>query len=259
MVSSNDEWAGAIGWVIPGALERSVVDFIDMTPPDVNLVLYTKLWAKQMMQPGRFDADAFGKRRGEILEAARELVDYLRVDCLAVTGDLIQAAMGPEWTRELQADLESETGKPVTTAMTAVTDSLEHLGARRVAVASPWRPDQNEYVRAYLEGSGFEVSAIRDFDTADAQAVIDLDPETVYTQSVQVLEDAGGADAIYAPCPLWRGASQAIQRIEDECGVPVLAFFNPVLWRCLRMIGHTGTIKGYGSLLARGSQSGVTV
>ncbi|HWM11116.1 MAG TPA: hypothetical protein VNO82_17300 [Solirubrobacteraceae bacterium] len=242
--------AGTIAWVYPGPIDRTVEDFFGMTPPDVNVVIYTKLWALKMMHGGSFDKAAFAARREEIVQTAVDMLEYKDADCVLITGDLIQAAMGPQWTGELVDAVEQATGKPTVTAMTALTDALEHLGASRVAVATPWRPDQNEHPRRYLEEAGFTVAAIDGYDTQRPNDVLELDPRTAYTRALEVFRSAEDADAIYIACPLWRGATEAIAPLEQETGVPVLAFFNPILWRCLRSLGYTEPVADFGRLLA---------
>lgn len=247
----NHSTGKAIGWVTPGVLDRGIEEYFRMVPSEVNLVFFTTSHALDMLHVGNFDKEAFAERRIEFVDAAKKLIAYHDVDCLAVTGDLIQSAMGAEWTKQLVHELEDATGKPVTTAMTAVTDALDHLGAQSVAVATPWRDDQNRHTRNYLESVGVRVAAISGFDTNGPQDILDLGPESPYTKALEVAEASGKIDAIYTACPLWHGQSDMIDRLEHEVGVPVLTFFNPILWRCLDLMDYERPVTGFGSLLAR--------
>ena len=219
-----------------------------MLPPGVELLVYTKLWSRAMMHRGRFDPAAFERRRGEILEAAEELAAYGGIDFAVVSGDLIQAAMGPEWNRALSADVEAAANFPATTAMKAVEDALRHLGARRVAVATPFRDDQNEHVRAYLEAAGFEVTAIAGAETVTTDDLRRLPADLAPRLAREV---APGADAVYIACPVWRGVSACLAPLEDELGVPVVSMFTPVLWSALRALAIETPVEGYGRLLAQ--------
>jgi maleate cis-trans isomerase len=242
-----------IAWVYPDLVDGIHQDFFRMLPPGLELLIYTKLWSRAMMHTGRFDAAAFERRREEILQSAQELVDYGAVDFVAVSGDLIQAAMGPEWNRALCADVERVAGAPATTAMTAVEDALRHLGATRVAIATPFRHDQNEHVRSYLETAGFVVTAILGTTTVTTDDLRRLPADLAHQLAQRAFLSAPGAEAVYIACPVWRGVSACLARLEDELGVPVLSMFTPVLWTAMRALGINTPVPGYGLLLANHS------
>jgi maleate isomerase len=223
-----------------------------MLPPDLELLVYTKLWSRAMMHSGRFDAAAFERRRDEILTAAEELAGYGGIDFAVVSGDLIQAAMGPEWNRALCEDVERVAGFPATTAMKAVEDALRHLGAESVAVATPFRDDQNEHVRGYLEAAGFRVTAIAGAPTVTTDDLRRLPDDLAYRLAHEVFAAAPGAEAVYIACPVWRGVSASLARLEDELGVPVVSMFTPVLWSAMLAFGMEAPVQGYGRLLAPG-------
>jgi maleate cis-trans isomerase len=239
-----------IAWIYPDVVDRIHQDFFRMTPPDVNLAIFTKLWSLKMMHSNRFSIDAFAKQRDDILNAAKEMGAYPGNDYIVVSGDLIQAAMGPEWDRNLSNDIERVSGKPATTAMTAVVDALRNLNAMRIAVATPFREEQNEHMRRYLEAADFEVTAIRGAHTVTSQDLRNLPADLAYRQARSVFETDPDVDAVYIACPVWRGVSDSIERLEAELGVPVVTMFSPVLWKALRTLRHPAHISGFGRLLA---------
>jgi maleate cis-trans isomerase len=221
-----------------------------MLPPGVELLVYTKLWSRAMMHSGRFDPAAFDRRREEILEAAQELAGYGGIDFAVVSGDLIQAAMGPEWNRALCDDVERAAGFPATTAMKAVEDALRHLGATRMAVATPFRDEQNEHVREYFAAAGLAVTAMAGATTVTTDDLRRLPDDLAYRMAHEVFAAAPGAEAVYVACPVWRGVSGRLAQLETELGVPVISMFTPVLWSALRTLGIETPVAGYGRLLA---------
>ena len=60
--------------------------------------------------------------------------------------------------RTMVADIERITGAKGATAMTAVTDCLDWIGTKRVAVATPFRKSQNDYMEKYLTEAGYTVT-----------------------------------------------------------------------------------------------------
>jgi len=244
------KWRATIGWLKPGAIDRTIQDVFDMTPGDVNVSVLTTMQALDMMDTRAFDAAAFDSQREGTFASVAKLAQYAHPDVFAVTGDLIQSAMGPSWNTGLRTDLEASTGRPVTTAMTAVTDALGHLGVTRVAVASPFRDDQNAFVRSYLETEGFHVAAIAGYDARSVRDVKQLASDAPLTLGKRVFESAPDSEALYLPCPIWR-VSPWIAPLEDACGVPVLTMLNTVIWRSLVSIGGSSSVSGFGRLLER--------
>ena len=62
-----DDWKATIGWITPGTVDKTYQDFFRMTPPDVNLIIYTTPWALRMLHPGTFDKEAFRAQREGVL------------------------------------------------------------------------------------------------------------------------------------------------------------------------------------------------
>jgi arylmalonate decarboxylase len=223
-----------------------------MTPPDVRLAIFTNTVALSMANATHFDGDAFDRgQRAVILDSVRALVTSAHPDFTAVTGDLIQAAMGVQWDRALRDAVSELTGSESTTAMTAITDALEFLGARRVCVASPFRDDQNVHMQSYLEEAGFEVTAILGYHTRGTAEIRALPADAPMTLGMKVFTADPSAQAILVPCPVWR-VSPHVAPLEAATGVPVLSVLNTLVWRALRALRHPGGVTGYGRLLESG-------
>jgi maleate cis-trans isomerase len=245
---------GTIAWLKPGAIDRESLDIFAMTPPDVRLAAFTSTQATNMTER-EFDADAYDRRqRPEILETVRGMAEYARPAFIAVTGDLIQSTMGLPWNQSLVRDIEAATGSSAATAMTAVTDALTYLGARRVSVATPYGPAKNTYTRAYLEAAGFEVVVIEGWNAPsisirDLKAIPDGAPLELGKRVYAAQPDT---DAIFVPCPVW-SVCPYISPLEQATGVPVLTILNTVIWRGLHALGHPGGVQGFGRLLEKAS------
>jgi maleate cis-trans isomerase len=179
-----------------------------------------------------------------------DVVAFAHPQFTAVTGDLIQAAMGVEWDRALRASISDVAGTAATTAMTAVTDAFDFLGARRVSVASPFRDEQNAYIRRYLEEAGFEVLSVGGYPTHSIREVRDLPPDAPLTRGKSVYEADPSTQALFVACPVW-DVNPYIAQLEDSCGVPVLTVMNTFLWSGLSALKHPGGVHGYGRLLER--------
>ncbi|HZM44708.1 MAG TPA: hypothetical protein VFC14_07735 [Burkholderiales bacterium] len=81
---------------------------------------------------------------------------------------------GPQRDAEVAAEISGLTRKPVVTTASAMTAVLEHLGARRVTVVTPYLDPVNERLKAFIEASGIAVENLASFraETVDALAAI---------------------------------------------------------------------------------------
>lgn len=241
-------WRGTISLIYAGALQSVHTSFYEMVPDDVNLLINTKLWSRHMLHAGAFDAEAFTAQEDAIVDAARETADFASSSFLCIGGDLIQGAMGPDWCRALSARVEAEVGVPTLTAMETVVESLQHLGAQRIALVSPFPKSRSDHLRGYLEREGLEVAVARGVETTTNETIRHLPYDLPYELTLRAVEQAPDVEAVYLTCPAWR-ANEAIAKIEAEISVPVVTMLSPILWKGLRVLGSDGAVHGFGRLL----------
>jgi maleate cis-trans isomerase len=240
---------GTIAWLKPGALDRESIDVFKMTPEDVKLAVFTNTAATAMMENPDFDKGEFDRlQRPKILDTVKGIVDYAHPAFISVTGDLIQSAMGPAWGKALVRDIEEISGAKGGTAMTDVSDCLDWLGAKRVAIATPFRDQQNEYISKYMADAGYDVSCIAGFPTHSIREVKALAKDAPLTLSKTVFDADRSAQALLIQCPVWDPAPY-IDELEQYTGVPVMTVLNVMVWAGLHAIGHPGGVKGYGRIL----------
>ncbi len=238
-----------IGWIKPGAVDRTITQLFDLLPDGVGVSVLTTLWSLRMTNRDTFDAAAFDALRPELLDAVRGLVEYSPLDVLAITGDLLLGAMGPAWNEEVRALVEREVGVPTITGMTSVADALRHLGATRVAIGSPYPDTKTAHLRTYLEADGFVVAAAIGHPNVSGKGFKQLPPDEPYVTAREALAAAPDVDALYLPSPAWNSNAH-VDRIEREHGVPVVTMKGAMVWGCLTRIGWPEGRAGYGRLLA---------
>jgi maleate cis-trans isomerase len=227
---------------------RSIDSFFAVLPPDVDVAIGTTNWSLQLTNRDRFDASALDRPIESMIAAVRDLQAYDSIDVVAVTGDLVQAALGPAWNAELRGALEGATHLPAATAMTAAVDALRHLGAARLAIASPVSATKNESVRAYLEAEGFTVERLDSLEIGSSRGLHALPADTAYQAGLAVARAAPDADAVYLPSLSW-GAERHAERLEQELGLPVVTLYNSLAWAALTAIGYPAGVDGYGRIL----------
>lgn len=76
--------------------------------------------------------------------------------------------VAPDAQTALIAEIEDNFGYPVVTTTDAIGWQLRSIGARRIAIASPYPARLSDAAHAFWEAAGFEVAAIRRIETGQA-------------------------------------------------------------------------------------------
>lgn len=142
---------GLVGLLTPQANTTVEPEMAAMTPPGVAVVN-----ARLKSTRGTIDErlveyfDSYPAAVSEFANAPLSAVGF------ACTGASYLA--GIEAEDRLVETLSAERGAPVATAATAVCDALRALGARRIALVSPYHQSLDEASAGYWAARGFEVA-----------------------------------------------------------------------------------------------------
>jgi len=175
--------------------------------------------------------------------AIRSLV-AVKPDVVALSHTAVSYLTGFDRESALLERLSALAGTRAFTAARAVQAALQHLGVRRLALATPYPEAISTAGRAYWQAAGFEVAAHRQFE-----AVVNIYEETEErAYALGRTADAPGADAVLIS---GTGLPTAgiVDRLERDLGKPVVTSQSATLWQALRVVGITGSVPGYGRLL----------
>ena len=137
-------------------------------------------------------------------------------------------------------------GVPATTSADAIGRALRALGARRMALVSPYSVDANtRATRYFARKHGLEVVAVEGFAATDSYAIGNLGPEMARDAFARV--DRPDIDAFVVP-----GANfptmASIAAWESEFGKPVVTSTQAALWAMAGQLGGE-PLAGFGRLL----------
>jgi maleate cis-trans isomerase len=177
------------------------------------------------------------------LEPAAALLAHARVDAICF-GCTASGFVQPDVRHDARvADAASRSlGVPVIATSDAVSAALEDIGARRIAVASPYEPWLNEHLRRYLEGRGFTLTSLAGFGT---QEHAKCTPQETLALALGVVRP--DTEAILVSCANLR-TLEIIEPLERATGLPVVTSTQASLWRLLSRLGRPGP-GGPGRLL----------
>ncbi len=193
---------------------------------------------------------------GRAAECATAVSDAA-VDAIAYACLVAVMAQGPGAHKESEqviADAARANGHPaeVVSSAGALVRTLRGLGYSRVAIVTPYMAPLTRMVREYIEGEGIEVLDAVALEVPDNLAVGRLDPQRLPDIARGLRRDA--ADAIVLSACVQMPSLPAVQRVEDELGLPVITAATATAYEVLVGLGHTPSVAGAGRLLAGTSE-----
>jgi maleate isomerase len=233
-------WRGRIGLLVPTGNAVMEPEFQQMAPEGI-VTLANRVELKDVT-PASLRA-----MEGDVARAARQIAQS-RVGVIAfgcTSGSFVD---GPGHDERLVRLIEAETGIPATTTTTAVVRALTAVGVRRIALATPYTDEVTRLEVAFLEASGFEVTAWQGggiVETADIQV---CPPEASYRRARAV--DSDRAEAVFISCTGFR-TIENISKLESDLGKPVVTSNQATFADCLHLLGVGDARSGFGSLFGR--------
>ena len=152
---------------------------------------------------------------------------------------------GAAWDAELCRTLMAHGKCPATTTSTALVTALHALGARRVALATPYESPVMERLAAYLAEHGITavscvgLGLIRDWEIS---TLTPLDLASLVREA-----DSPEAEAVFLSdtCLVLSPLAEAL---EADLGKPVFSANMVTMWHALRLAGVRDSPPGFGSL-----------
>jgi maleate isomerase len=204
-----------------GFYESRLMNSASITPETLREMESEIAYATQLIRPGeRIDVMAFACTSGAM-----------------VIGDATVAARIHEHRPAL----------PCTTPMAAAIAGLTRLGARRIALLTPYVDRINRMMRDHIEASGLEVTAMASFNHENDNEVARIDAASVERAVLELGAD-DAVDAVFVSCTSLRVAS-LIEGLEQRLGKPVTSSNHALAWHSLRLAGWNDPVSGFGRLM----------
>lgn len=229
-----------IGFISPTVLEMIAYDFYNCAPEGVGLVGVTcnmNGWVKE----------EFDRALTQVLDLSRYLASR-KVDFIIHAGEPLVTSTGGNFDVELVKMIEDAAGVPATTTIRAAIEGMELLGLRRIGIASPYPVAMNETLAGFLTAKGYDVVKHDTLNVPFKETQF-VEPDAIHRFVGKFLADAPTLDGIYMPCPQWPVAD-AVQRMEDEYGIPIVAGDPADFSAAFRALGIRDIRPGYGRLMS---------
>ena len=232
-----------IGFLVPPGAPTVEVEMIAAAPRPVS-VHFTRLVARG---PAGTHQGQEERNRSQIehLPECAALLAMVKPRVIVLAHTATSGTMGKDAEAAMVARIERETGIPFITAFGSVVAALAHLGAKRIALGTPYAADTTETTKKNLEAHGLEVASV-----ARLENVKNIYEET----AARARELARKADSAPAQAVFLSGVGMptldALEGIEADLGKPAVSSAAAMLWNALRVAGVIEPVSGCGSLLA---------
>lgn len=240
-----------IGLVVPSSnvTVETEIPALLARHPDARFSFHTSRMRMHRVSPE--ELRAMNAQRARCVD---ELADA-RVDALLYACLVALMAQGPGEHRraeEAVTDQLAERGvRPaVLSSAGALVDGLTALGARRIALVTPYLRPLAEQVVGYLRAEGFEVVDWAALEVGDNAEVGCIPGDRVMAAARGL--DLAGADALVVSACVQMPSLELVAPAEDEFGLPVLSAATAGAHALLRHLDLAPELPGAGRLLAAG-------
>ena len=184
--------------------------------------------------------------------ASAELADA-RPDVVASACLVAIMAQGPGYHCHAEAQITGVLQNegldiPVVSSAGALLRGLEAMGARRIAMVTPYMKPLTALVAEYIEDAGVEVCDALSLEVSDNLEVARLDPAGLREHWRRV--DVSNADALVLSACVQMPSLSAIQPVEDAAGLPVLSAATATVFTILSELELEPRVPDAGRLLS---------
>jgi maleate isomerase len=219
-------WRARIGLIVPSSNTTMEPEMWRLMPKGVSIhvarIMLSKVTVAELLAMEK-DVESAAK----LLASAD--VDLVVFGC--TTGSLVG---GPGYDEKIASVASRASGKPAITTATAVVKALKSLGAKRVALATPYVEEVNEREVRFLEHHGIEVTDVKSLGIVDNLEIGRIPPEHVYRLAKSL--DTSQADAVFISCTNLR-TIEVIDPLERDIGLPVVSSNTATAWLALKTLG----------------------
>ena len=232
-------WRCRIGYTSPPlTTEIFPLEFYRIVPEGVSLVVTSLAITVR-------SKDEIDRSYDLSIQATREMA-AAGCDIIVLGGVPINVSKGHANAEQMVLDLEAELGVKVSTSNSAQGKAVRLLGAKKVVVAHPYAAADTKRIAGYSEHFGCETLGATGWGNPFNQ--IGRTPQDAAVKMGRELMKAHPtADTIMFPSPHWPTLA-AIDVLETEFGVNVIAAHQAIVWDALRRCGINDKIADCGRL-----------
>jgi len=185
---------------------------------------------------------------GKIVPTAIELKKR-GAQAISIMGTSLTFYKGSAFNQQLQDEVKKATGLRTTTMSNGIIEGLRAAKAKRVAVATAYNEEVTDRLKIFLHENGFEVVHAKGLGIL--LNVPQSAQDGLFDFSAGVKEAAPTADSLLISCGALK-TLDLLAPLEKRLKVPVVSSQPHGLWNAVKLVGLSGRVEGFGSVLAQG-------
>lgn len=138
---------------------------------------------------------------------------------------------GPARDAAIAAELNAVTGKPVLTTASAMIAALKHLGARNIALVTPYSDYINQQLQAFLAQADIRVGVLSTFGASSVEELAAITPDEIAARARESMQ--ADCDAMFIACSQLPTRA-VIPVLEKEFSRPVWSSIRATAWQAER-------------------------
>ncbi|PLT35950.1 aspartate/glutamate racemase family protein [Bacillus sp. V5-8f] len=242
-----------IGLIVPSSnttMETEIPAMLkwrEQADPDVSFTFHSsRMRMKNVTKEELKSMDIESDRCAVELSDAR--CDVLAYACLVAI-----MCQGPGYHMESEQRLFNATKEngaetPIISSAGALVDGIKLLGAKKVAIITPYMKPLTNQVIDYIESSEIQVTDSISLEIPDNLEVGRQDPLNL----IDIVKDldVSQADAVVLSACVQMPSLEAIQKVEDEIGKPVISAAVATVYKILKSLNLKPYVPNSGKLLS---------
>jgi maleate isomerase len=235
-------WKAKLGFLVPshdtgyGSYEFQVMS------PDGVVPLETRV-------PGRtISLDHLNGMVDNALSAAEMLADA-RPDVIDFLPTAPCFVMGVDREDALTQAITTSTGIRATAGGRAVAEALRFLGAHKIIMYTPYRPELQGLTDTYFADQGFEVLGSMNLQFEDPENMNRMSPHEILSDIVRLRKQHPDAEGVFVVGGCFR-TLEIVEPLEQMIGIPVVGTQQANMFACLRICEVDDELQGFGRLLS---------
>lgn len=241
-------WRARVGYICPCPAEVEAYLFYQIVPPGVSLVV-TGLSVQEI------EEESLGSAVSDPVTTAIRDMAKAEVDFIILAGEPMVFLGGYGSEQSLNDRAKQITSIPFTHNLPCALEALRSVGAKKVAIATPYvvkdgsgSDATQEKWGAYMGQAGFELVDLKTSGMTSNRAVAFLPDYASYRLAKEVWRASRQKpDAIYIPCAGWE-SPRNISALEHDLGIPVVTSLQASIWKALKELNIHEVQPGYGRL-----------
>lgn len=235
-------WRARLGFLVPPGNPTVEPEMMQLAPAGVSLH-----FSRLVAQGPTGTHEGQEERNRSYLEhigGSTDLLAMVKPDVTVLAHTASSYSMTPEAEAQFLDDLSARSHSKFISAAGAVKQALRHLGAQRVALATPYAESTSQQGKQHLIQHGFQVVGYGRLD--NVRNIYEETAERAYQLARRA--DTPDAQAVFISGTGLPTIS-VLAMLETDLGKPVISSATAMMWQALRLAGIGEATRGYGQLL----------